>query len=200
MDAFVGTIMLWPVSWAPAGWHFCDGTLLPVNQNQALFALIGTTYGGNGTTTFGLPDLRGRVPVGVGTGTGLSTYALAAKGGVESNILTVAELAAHTHANTVASAASAVNVSVAIPAVSSANGDAAKPLPTTVLSKIQGATLYSDATPDSTLKPFTASGTVTPAVTITNANTGSNTPVENRQPYLAVNYIICLNGLFPSRN
>lgn len=175
MEAFLGTIMVWPMSWAPAGWQLCDGSLLPISQNQALFSLLGTTYGGNGQTTFAVPDLRGRVPVGVGQGPNLSGYALAQVGGNESNTLATAQLPP-------------TGVNVAIPAVQGANADLLKPGPTALLGKMSGTQMYSDAPADTTLKPFTATTMGT-----------NNLPVENRQPYMAMNFIICTNGFYPSR-
>src|SRR5437667_3006666 len=98
----IGQIILVPYTFAPTGWAFCAGQLLPIAQNTALFSLIGTTYGGNGQTTFGLPDLRGRVPISSGQGPGLASYTLGQTGGTENVTLTAAQLAAHTHAVNVA--------------------------------------------------------------------------------------------------
>ncbi len=95
-EPFIGEIMLWPINFAPYGWAFCDGSLLSIQQNQALFALLGTRYGGNGTTNFALPDLRGRVPLGAGTGSGLTPRTLGTTGGSESATFTVQQLPAMT--------------------------------------------------------------------------------------------------------
>lgn len=97
MEPLIGSIMMFAGDFAPQGWALCDGQLLPISQNQALFSIIGTTYGGDGKTTFALPDLRGRVPVQQGTGSGLSHYGLGAKGGRETVTLTVTNLPAHNH-------------------------------------------------------------------------------------------------------
>jgi microcystin-dependent protein len=96
MDSFMGTILPWPISWAPNDWALCDGSLLPISQYQALFSLIGTTYGGNGTTNFALPDLRGRMPVGAGHGPGLTPRQLGQAYGAESAALSQSNLPAHT--------------------------------------------------------------------------------------------------------
>lgn len=97
MEPFLGQIIMFAGNFAPRGWAFCDGTLLSIAQNTALFSLLGTTYGGDGITTFALPDLRGRVALHPGQGPGLSDYALGAKGGSESTTLTTNNLPAHTH-------------------------------------------------------------------------------------------------------
>ena len=97
MEPFIGQIMMVGFNFAPRGWALCDGSLLPINNNQALFSLLGTTYGGDGRTTFQLPDLRGRVPMHQGTGPGLPNHRIGEKGGVENVTLTVAQMPAHTH-------------------------------------------------------------------------------------------------------
>ena len=98
MEPFIGEIRLVPFNYAPKGWAICAGQLLPINQNQALFALLGTTYGGNGQTTFALPDLRGRIPIGAGQSTAGSSYPLGATGGQETVKLTTRQLPGHAHA------------------------------------------------------------------------------------------------------
>jgi microcystin-dependent protein len=105
-DPFLGEIKLVPYGFEPKGWAYCDGRELPINQNQALFALLGTNFGGNGTTTFRLPDLRGRVPIGAGQAASGTTYALGEAGGAESVKLTVGQLPAHAHSVRASSAAS----------------------------------------------------------------------------------------------
>lgn len=96
-EPFLAEVRIFPYNFAPRGWAFCDGQLLPINQNQALFALLGTNYGGNGQTTFALPNLQGRTPIGPGQGPGLSDYQVGETGGVESVTLTPQELPSHTH-------------------------------------------------------------------------------------------------------
>src|SRR5947207_6909813 len=96
-EPFLGEIKIISWNFPPKGWTFCSGQLLPINQNQALFSILGTTYGGNGQTTFALPDLRGRAPIGVGAGPGLSSQTLGQIGGTEDSTLTVAQMPAHQH-------------------------------------------------------------------------------------------------------
>jgi microcystin-dependent protein len=177
MDGVLATIMMFGGNFAPRNWAFCDGQLLPINQYQALFSLLGTTYGGDGRTTFGLPDLRGRVSMHPGSGPGLSTYKLGQKGGTEHNNLTNAQLPAIplkvSSGNATQSVATA-GASIATPGTTSGRTFAAT----------EG---FNTSSPDVTLNPASIGG-------------GSSTPVNNIQPYECVNYVICVNGLFPSRS
>ncbi|RTY90059.1 phage tail protein [Flavobacterium sp. GT3R68] len=159
-------------NYAPAGWATCDGQLLPIAQNTALFSLLGTMYGGDGQTTFALPDLRGRVPVHSGTGPGLSNYQQGQAGGSEANTITVSQMPAHNH--TILAVTADGNQNVATNNL---------PANTKALDKE-----YSSANPDTTMNP----GMV--------GNTGGNQPVNNIQPYLAVTYIIALQGIYPPHN
>jgi microcystin-dependent protein len=179
MDApFIGSIVLFAGNFAPRGWAFCAGQLLPIAQNTALFSILGTTYGGNGQTTFALPDLRGRVPLGTGQGPGLATYQLGEVIGVENVTLNTNQLPAHNHAvqvsSTAANSATANNNYLAV-ANANVGGD-----PVTV-------NTY-NGTPNAMLGPNSISAT------------GNNLPHENIQPSLGMNYIIALEGIFPSRN
>ena len=200
MEGYLGTVMAWAPNFAPRNWAFCQGQLLQISQNAALYSLLGTTYGGNGTTTFGLPNLMGRVVVGNGNGAGLQPYTLGQLGGHDLYSLTQAQLPAHAHANTVAGQASAVTSSIAIPSVSNSDANALKPGSAAVPGKMPSADIYSTNAPDGTLKPFNATGTVTPVVSINNALAGSGAQIDNRQPFQALNFIICLYGIFPARN
>jgi microcystin-dependent protein len=165
-EPFLGMIIIFGGNFPPRGWAPCDGRLLPINQNTALFSLLGTTYGGNGTTTFALPDLRGRVPLGYSQGPGLSNYSLGEASGVENVTLNAAEMPAHTHAQPATASDETTNrPNAAVPA--------------------RGG-VYASASDGSNLAATTSAG--------------NNQPHENRQPYLAVNYIIALQGIFPSRN
>lgn len=159
-------------NFAPAGWAFCDGRLLPISENETLFNLIGTTYGGDGQQTFALPDMRGRLPIHQGTGPGLTTRVLAETGGSEQVTLTVQQIPNHTHPLQV-------------------SGDiAGSPNPGSSLvgrSPQVKAFLNSDAT-----VPMNASAITT--------YPGGNQPHTNFQPYLCVNFIISLFGIFPSQN
>jgi len=173
----MGTIVAWAPNFAPSNWALCQGQTLSISQNTALFAIIGTTYGGNGTTTFQLPNLSGRIPIGAGTVPGQS--------------LTIAQLPSHTHTGTISSVtikASATEATDLLPS-SSANV-LAGPYDTVGLNAYAG---FTAATPDTALNTaFTGS--------VTNSLTGTNQPVNILPPYLGVNYIICTQGLFPPRN
>jgi len=168
-------------NFAPRGWAFCEGQLIAIAQNQALFSILGTTYGGDGRTTFGLPDLRGRAAIHQGSGPGLSTYSLGAKVGTENVTLTVNNLPAHTHpANMVAAPGDAtLNI-----ADGNALAHATRPL------KSESPDIYNNAAPSIAMHTDTVSV----------GNTGGNQPTNVVQPVLAVNFIIALQGTFPSRN
>jgi len=168
---YLGELRLVSFNFPPKGWAFCDGQLLSINQNQALFALLGTTYGGNGTTNFALPDLRGRVPLQAGPGPGLQSYTLGQTGGQEFHTLTLAELPPHTHvAYADSTPGSSAGPSRALPA----RNAAAVPV-------------YS-AVPAVQLAP-TAIGAA-----------GGGQAHENRPPTLTLHYIIALQGIFPSQS
>ncbi len=176
-EPFVGEIRMFAGNFAPRGWAFCDGQLLAVSQNDALFSLLGTIYGGDGRTTFGLPDLRGRTPIHAGSGPGLSPRRLGAKDGTEKETLTVNQLPSHRHDWQATSA----NASNRAP-VGSPNPFAyAKP----VISDI-----YRDGTPGN------LAGMATSAVD----NTGGSRSHSNYMPFLCIHFIIALFGIYPSRN
>lgn len=160
-------------NFAPRGWALCNGQLLSIAQNTALFSLLGTTYGGNGQTTFALPDLRSRVPIHFGQGPGLSNYVQGEQTGVESVVLTTAQLPSHTHTvNGVASGGNQASPTGSSPAIEST-----------------GTSLdYSNAAPNSPMNAAMISAA------------GSNQAHTNIQPVLCVNFIIALQGIFPSRN
>ena len=190
MQAFLSTILVWPPNFAPNGWALCAGQLMSISQNTALFSLLGTTYGGDGITTFGLPNLQGRVPVGAGQGSGLSLYNLGDNGGVESVTLGINTMPQHSHSAT-------QNLSVSLPAVTT-TGTTNQPGPSVAPAAPTDAArnpvnIYSNATPNQNLGKPSISGTISIGLT------GNGLPHENRQPYLAVNYIIALQGFFPSR-
>ena len=190
MQAFLSTILVWPPNFAPNGWALCAGQLMSISQNTALFSLLGATYGGDGITTFGLPNLQGRVPVGAGQGSGLSLYNLGDNGGVESVTLGINTMPQHSHSAT-------QNLAVSLPAVTTA-GTTNQPGPSVAPAAPTDAArnpvnIYSNAAPNQNLGKPSISGTISIGLT------GSGLPHENRQPYLAVNYIIALQGIFPSR-
>lgn len=193
VDPYIGQINMIAFGYAPRGWALCDGQLLSIAEHSALFALLGTRYGGDGRSTFALPDLRGRVPLHPGNGPGLSTYTLGQMGGVEHVVLHQSQLAQHHHG------ANTGTLTVAIPAVNR-EGNSTAPGSDKSLSIVntgeRPATqypAYSGDAPDSSLRPGTVSGSVTID------NTGDNQPHENRQPLLAVNFVIALDGSFPPR-
>ncbi|MGA2868831.1 MAG: tail fiber protein [Verrucomicrobiota bacterium] len=172
-DPYVGEIRMVGFNFAPSGWAFCNGQLLPISQNAALFALIGTFYGGNGTSNFALPNMQSCVPIHQGTGNGLSTYLIGQTGGVERVALQSSQMPIHTHSV----------------GVVNAGGNEASPSGNYPAIESTGTSLnYSNGTPNATLN----------AATIGNA--GGTTPVSVIQPYLCVNFIIALVGIFPSRN
>jgi microcystin-dependent protein len=182
-DPFIGMIVLFSGNFAPRGWAFCDGQLLAIAQNQALFSILGTTYGGNGQTTFALPDLRGRVPIGPRQGSGLTNRDLGETGGSESVTLTTNQMPLHTHGLTLA-----MNVK-------NAAGNSRTPVGGVLANEAAGVTAtYSTATPDS--GATMSSGALTGAV----GTAGGSQPAGIMQPYLGMNYIIALEGIFPSRN
>jgi microcystin-dependent protein len=168
-------------NFAPQGYLFCSGQLLSIAQNTAVFSLLGTTYNGNGTTTFGLPDLRGRVPIGQGQGPGLSNYVLGQSSGLESVSLSISNLPAHRHALSANTAAGTTGV----------------PGTTTYLSKGPSTGSGPNATVEN-IYTTTAPNTTLASDAI--SSIGGNIPVSILQPYLAVSYIIAILGIFPTRN
>jgi microcystin-dependent protein len=163
-EPFLGEIKVISWNFPPKGWAFCNGQLLPINQNQALFSILGTTYGGDGRTTFGLPNLQGRLPVHVGNG-----ISLGEQGGETAHTINISEMAAHTHAPV---------GSTAVPTTPAVGGNLWAP---------------------SNSNPFAATGnnSMNPAGL---TNTGGSQPHENMSPYLVLNFIIALQGIFPSQN
>ncbi|CAL2076334.1 phage tail protein [Tenacibaculum sp. 190524A02b] len=195
-EPMLGEIKIFAGNFPPRGWAFCDGQLLPIASNSALFSILGTMYGGDGRTTFALPDLRGRVAIGPRSGPGLPDYRQAQKGGAPTTVLTQNNLPSHTH---IINASNAYSV-VAIPALADA-ADVAAPAMNSVLATGEDSAggeikNYNSTDPaDTHLAPFRAPL----GGTISAYNTGSNTSFSNMQPYLPINYIIALQGIFPSR-
>jgi microcystin-dependent protein len=172
-EPFLGQISIFPYNFAPRNWAFCQGQILSIAQNTALFSLLGTTYGGNGQTTFALPDLRSRVANSQGSGPGLSPYVLGQQGGSETETLTVPTMPGHNHtlAITVNSSEGGTN--------SPAGGYAGKIDPG----------IYAATTDNSHLGAQPPTGL-----------TGGNQPFSDIEPYLGLNFCISLQGIFPSRN
>ena len=175
-EPFIGQIMMFAGNFAPRDWAFCDGQLLSIAQNTALFSILGTTYGGNGQTTFALPDLRGRVPIQQGQGPGLSPYILGQASGVENVTLLISNIPAHTHSL----------------GASSGQGDSPSPegaVPAVTVDPNSQQPLNSYASTPNTSMAATSVGLA-----------GGSQPHTNIQPYLSINFIIALEGIFPSRS
>jgi microcystin-dependent protein len=195
----ISEVMPWPGVFAPRTWAFCQGQLLAISQNDALFSLIGTIYGGDGRTTFGLPDLRGRAAVGQGQGPGLSPYPLGARYGTEFVTLNSLELPAHNHSaqfnpsGTTAAQVSAVNASAN---QESPAGNYLAAASTGDLRSPTAVRLYSDQTPNATVGGLDVGG----GGTVTVGNTGGSQSHENRMPFQVINFCIALYGLYPQRN
>lgn len=171
-DPFVAEIRIFPFNFAPKGWAFCQGQLMPLSQNTALFALLGTTYGGDGKSTFALPDLQGAAPMQPGQGQGLSERFLGEMSGVETITLLTSEMPIHTH-NLLAG-------------IDPANAQI--PTPTLCLTRSAGGNAYSTTT---TGLVAMAPQTIAPS--------GGSLPHNNMQPYLTLNFCIALQGIFPQR-
>jgi microcystin-dependent protein len=168
-DPFIGEVRMFAGSFAPAGWALCNGALIPISENDALFVLLGTTYGGDGEETFALPDLQGRVPMHNGQGPGISqNYQLGEKAGVESVTLSTQQIPVHNHAW----------VATTDPGQGTAPADQLLAANPTVL-------LYRPSTPTGAMN----AGCISPV--------GGSQPHENLQPYITINYIISLFGIFP---
>jgi len=166
---FIGEIRMFGGNFAPVGWTFCNGQLLAISENDAPFTLIGTTYGGDGQTTFALPDLRGRIPIHVGQGAGLSNRVLAESAGVESVTLTTQQIPSHAH----------------LPTCKNASGNQAGP----------GNGVWAQTT----LNPYTAANANALMNQASILQAGSSQPHDNMMPFLCVNFIISLDGIFPSQ-
>ena len=173
-DPFVGEIALVSFGFTPVGWALCNGQMMQISQNTALFALIGTTYGGDGVRTFALPDLQSRVPLHFGQGPGLSSYVLGQTLGFESVSLQGAQMPSHTHSYT--------------PQATTGTGGALSP---------GGALWAQSGNADPIYQKGASNTAMAPQAT---GPTGGGQPHENRQPLLALNFVIALQGIFPSRN
>lgn len=171
---FIAEIRMFPTNFAPNGWAFCNGQIISIAQNTALFALLGTTYGGNGQTTFALPNLQGRMAVGAGQGPGLSNYNLGQQAGEATHTLISTEMPVHNHL------------------VNANNGDGTLATP--------AGNTFAGPGADRDLYLYAAPGATTNMNGTSISITGTGLPHENMQPYLAVNYCIAMQGIFPARN
>jgi len=171
-NQYLGEIRFVAFNFAPNGWHACDGTVLQIADYTALFAVVGTAYGGDGNTTFALPNLQGRVPLTMGQGAGLTNRNMGDAGGAEQVTLTVDQMPAHTHT---------ANASIG-------PGNAATPGSNLLAAVPRNREIYSTAAPSATMNP----GAI--------GSAGNGQPYENMPPFVTVNCIIALTGIFPSRN
>ena len=171
-NARIGDIKMFAGNFAPKNWAFCNGQIIAISSNTALFSILGTTYGGNGTTNFALPNLQGRIPVGTGNGPGLTPQVLGEVSGTEATTLTVANLPLHNHPLS----------------AKAGGGNQGGPSGHFLAASDQRNSQYTSAAADTTLAA-TAIG-----------NAGSNIPHSNMQPSLGMNFVICLHGIFPARN
>jgi microcystin-dependent protein len=213
-DPYLGEIRNFGFNFAPVGWLQCQGQTLPIAQNQALFALLGVTYGGNGTTNFNLPDLRGRAPIGIGQGAGLAPITQGQMAGQASVTLTTQELPSHTHVATFTPSGGGgtptVNVTIqgtSSPATTSSPSGSylSGSTPTTAARGGPTLNLFADASAaQTTLAPIagvsaTISGVAGGGGSVTNGPTGSNLPIPTEPPYLGSNWCIATQGIYPSR-
>ena len=204
MEAFVGTILTFGFNFAPTQWSLCNGQLISISQNQALFALLGTIYGGNGTTTFQLPNLQSRSPIGFGQGIGLSTYVIGQASGAEQISLTLSNLPTHTHVATFTPSGGGSAPTVTINGTSTGTATGVLSATNNVLAGVGGPTAGhvwagSVGTPVP-IGGVTVTGGGGGGGTVTNQTTGQGLPTPILNPYLAVNFSISLFGIFPSRN
>lgn len=177
MEGTMATIIMFAGNFAPKNWAYCQGQLLAISSNTALFSLLGTTYGGDGITTFALPDFRGRVPVGTGHGAGLSDISLGERAGSESVTMTVAQMPAHTHQVT--------------PKVAVSTGNATTDEPDGNVLAGTSANTYAAAS---------AGNGQLGGVSATETPAGGSQPFSIVQPFLGMNFVICIYGIFPSRS
>ncbi|MBL7703173.1 MAG: phage tail protein [Ferruginibacter sp.] len=183
MEGTIAEIRMFAGTFNPRTWAFCQNQIISIASNTALFSLLGTTYGGNGQTTFALPDFRGRVPVGNGSGPGLSSYTLGQMGGTETNTINNSQFPAHTHPF---SGSVTMPCTAADGTVDTAIGN--------YPAKLTGTDMYATTNNGSTM------GNMQLALTAQPNGQPVPTPVNNFQPVMGMNYIICLQGIFPARN
>jgi microcystin-dependent protein len=187
---YLSQIDMFSFGFPPKGWAMCNGQLLPINQNQALFSLLGTTYGGDGRVNFALPDLRSRIAIGFGQGPGLAPYSLGERSGAETRTLSLNEMPAHTHP---------VDITNLIANARCKNGLADQHSPVGNVPGVgttASTTVYSSADPDANMS---ASSLVVGGTAAANSS-GGGQPHSNVQPYLTINFCIALQGIFPSQS
>ncbi|WP_040280437.1 phage tail protein [Psychroserpens damuponensis] len=181
-DAYIGTVMMFGGNFAPRNWAFCNGQLLPISTNSALFSILGTTYGGDGRTTFALPDLRGRVPKHPGNGPGLQPVTLGERAGREHVTLTTGQLPSHSHDGSTLAATLSCNED---------DGDNNEPSGNN-FGIAESGKPYNSSNNDATFGSGSVSGNT--------GLQGGNQPFDIQNPFLGTNYIICMMGLYPPRS
>lgn len=179
VDPYLGDVSIFAGNFAPRGWAFCDGQLLPISQYSALFSILGTIYGGDGRTTFALPDLRGRSPIGPGNGPGLSTYREGARGGSETHTLNITQMPNHGHSPKLHAEQAVGDQTVPFNRMLAATGT-------------QATRIYADVDPAQDIPMASQS--------ITESNVGGGQSFGIMNPFLAIHFIIALQGVFPSRS
>jgi microcystin-dependent protein len=196
MESYLATIMGWAPNFAPRGWAFCGGQILSIAQNTALFSLLGTTYGGNGQTTFALPNLFSRLPIGAGNGPGQPTYELGEVGGTPNTTLLITNMPAHVHDGSTLTAVEKV-------ATTSANTT----MTTAAANTILGVPNFADPSTGGVVEVNTfAAGSANPSVNLNlpvsgqTGPSGGSQPFSIMPPYLAINWVIALEGIFPPRS
>ncbi|MBC8986198.1 tail fiber protein [Pedobacter sp. N36a] len=187
MEEYLGMIKAFAGNFVPRGFLPCNGQLIPIQQNAALFAILGTTYGGDGQNTFGIPDFRGRAAIGTGQGAGLANHVLGEKIGVETVSISTSNMPIHTHTatTTITMNVSAEDATLAVPVANSA-------IAVSVDATGDPAFGFNSEVPEVPIAGVSA--------TTVNAAVGGSLPISIQQPTLAINYLICTEGLFPSRN
>lgn len=201
MEGTIGEIRIFAGNFAPRSWAFCEGQTISIASNNALYAIVGTVYGGDGVTTFNLPDLRSRIPIGTGQGAGLPNYTLGSQVGDESVTLTSNQMPAHAHVATVQQASTPGSAKATLNGINNAGGQSAPGGNYLGQDNSAGATAYATTGTPVAMHAGSLEATINASPpTVTLSQNGGNTPHENVQPILAVNYIICLEGIFPSRN
>ncbi|MCE3297234.1 MAG: Tail Collar domain protein [Crocinitomicaceae bacterium] len=179
MDEYIGIVKLFAGLYAPQNWAFCNGQLLNIKTNAPLYAIIGNSYGGDGITTFALPDMRSRVPVGAGFGNNLQPIQVAQRGGAISTDLNTAQMPEHTHTESVSSKDAVLTTALTNSSIAA---------PTTSVEAPRATYGFISGNPDTMLNPRTVS------------SIGGSQPHNNMQPYVGINYIICISGIYPQRN
>ena len=188
-DPYLADIMMVGFSFCPRGWAEANGQILPINQNQSLYSLLGTQFGGDGRTTFALPDLRGRSPIGSGRGAGLPEYTIGQQGGTETEVMTTNDMANHNHP--------IIGVPTASLKATSSGPTSNSPTNNLIPTYPAGQNIYAS----SLGSPVPMhDGTVDLTINVSIANTGNNIEVNNMQPYQVIRYCIATQGLYPSRN